>query len=134
ASRCPSCPPESSSCPNKWTKSDDKCFYVSQNTKNWQSSREFCELEGGTLLNPDQETQEEIGLLHDLTGDYWVGLIKHEGSGHWRRLDGSVWTGQIEYDDPQRRVPQCIVEDSGKFVALDCSSARRWICVKTLNH
>ncbi|KAM3931099.1 C-type lectin domain family 2 member D-like [Leptodactylus fuscus] len=129
ASRCWFCHPESSACPNKWMRSDRKCFFISRETKNWNASLEYCRSEGGTLLTLDHETQREIQTLHDLAGDYWVGLAKETDSGEWRQLDGSVWTRPIEFDDFKRK---CSFMDSGKFVALDCLTPRRWICVKSL--
>ncbi|XP_075716899.1 C-type lectin domain family 2 member B-like [Rhinoderma darwinii] len=129
AFRGPAC--DCPSCPNKWMRSDDKCFFISRDTNDWKSSLEFCQTEGGggTLLTVDEETQNELKSLHDLSGDYWVGLRKDAGSGEWRQLDGSVWTGPIESDAPQMN---CSFVDSGKYRALDCSTSRRWICVKSL--
>ncbi|XP_040282972.1 C-type lectin domain family 2 member B-like [Bufo bufo] len=119
-------PPESPSCPNKWMRSEGKCYFMSLETNNWKSSLEFCRSEGGTLLTTDDETQEDIKTLSNLTGDYWVGL-KKEG-GEWKQMDGSVWTGPIEYDGPQL---SCCVLDSGKYLAFACSTHRPWICVKS---
>lgn len=122
-------PPGPPCCPNKWTRSDGRCYFISREAKNWESSLEFCQSEGGTLLPVDDETQQEVKTLHDLAGDYWVGLIKDGDSGDWRQLNGPVWTRPIEYDDPQRK---CGFVHSGKYAALDCTTARRWICVKSL--
>lgn len=129
ASRDLSNPPGSPCCPNKWTRSDGRCYFISREAKNWESSLEFCQSEGGTLLPVDDETQQEVKTLHDVAGDYWVGLIKDGDSGKWRQLNGSVWTRPIEYDDPQRK---CGFVHSGKYAALDCTTARRWICVMSL--
>ncbi|XP_069830447.1 killer cell lectin-like receptor subfamily G member 1 [Dendropsophus ebraccatus] len=127
APQCLSRPPDS--CPNKWTRSGDKCFFISRETNVWDSSLEFCRSGGGTLLPGGQEKQEEIRALHHLVGDYWVGLRKDTDTGEWRQLDGSVWTRPIKFDDPQR---SCALIDSGHYVALDCSTPRRWICVRSL--
>ncbi|XP_040282970.1 C-type lectin domain family 2 member B-like [Bufo bufo] len=121
------CPPESPSCPNKWMRSEGKCYFISRETNDWNSSLEFCRSEGGTLLTTDDETQKDIKTLYDLTGDYWVGL-KKEG-GEWKQMDGSVWTGPIEYDDPRR---SCCLLNSGNYLAIDCTASRYWICVKSV--
>ncbi|XP_044144919.1 killer cell lectin-like receptor subfamily G member 1 isoform X2 [Bufo gargarizans] len=120
------CRPVSPSCPNKWMRSEGKCYFISRETNDWNSRLEFCRSEGGTLLTMDNETQEDIKTLSNLTGEYWVGL-KKEG-GEWKQMDGSVWTGPIEYDGPQL---SCCVLDSGRYLAFACSTHRPWICVKS---
>ncbi|XP_073529773.1 killer cell lectin-like receptor subfamily G member 1 isoform X2 [Phyllobates terribilis] len=126
---CPPVPPVPPSCPNKWMRSDGQCYFVSQEKMDWNSSLEFCESHGGTLLPPGNEMLE-IGSLHNLANhDYWIDLKKDTDSGEWKQLNGSVWPGPIGYDNFKIT---CSCVESGKYVALDCSTSRRWICVKSL--
>ncbi|XP_077147988.1 killer cell lectin-like receptor subfamily B member 1A isoform X1 [Ranitomeya variabilis] len=124
------CPPVPPACPNKWTRSNEKCFFVSQATKDWNSSLEFCKSDGGMLLPAGNEMLQEIGSLYNLVGnDYWIGLNKDKDSGEWKQLNGSVWPWPIKHDHPKM---SCSCVNSGEYVALDCSTSRHWICVQSL--
>ncbi|KAM4042697.1 killer cell lectin-like receptor subfamily B member 1B allele C [Anomaloglossus baeobatrachus] len=124
-----SCDPVPPSCPNKWLRADEKCYFVAQETNMWNSSLHFCKTHGGTLLTPGDETQEVRSFYNLGRDDYWIGLRKDTDSGKWRQLDNSEWTSPVEHDNSK---VNCCCINLGKNLALDCSTERRWICVKPL--
>ncbi|XP_077345254.1 uncharacterized protein LOC143989110 isoform X2 [Lithobates pipiens] len=47
------------SCPNKWTKYDDLCYFVSKNSAMWLEGHQYCEKEGGSLLILNETVQRK---------------------------------------------------------------------------
>lgn len=117
------------SCPNKWTKYDDLCYFVSKNSTIWSESHQYCEKEGGSLLILNDTVQQQIEELVLLRHDHWIGLQKDSGSKEWKWVNGSIYRGSVRGGDDPRM--NCAYINGG-IGALDCSSARAWICMKSL--
>ncbi|XP_040204156.1 killer cell lectin-like receptor subfamily G member 1 [Rana temporaria] len=118
-----------SSCPNKWTKYDDLCYFVSKNSTIWKESRQYCEKEGGSLLILNDTVQQQIEELVLLRNDHWIGLQKDPGSQEWKWVNGSIYSGSVR-DGKDLRMNCAYINDG--IGALDCSSQRPWICMKAL--
>ncbi|CAI9601287.1 unnamed protein product [Staurois parvus] len=113
-------------CPDKWTRHGRTCYFVSKNATVWKSAQEYCKEEGGSLLVMDNTSQRHIEELFTLKEDHWIGLRKVNEE--WKWIDGSVYTGQVKHDVPQM---DCAYFNGG-IGALECSSQRSWICMKSL--
>ncbi|XP_068121095.1 natural killer cells antigen CD94-like [Hyperolius riggenbachi] len=117
------------SCPNKWTRYNQTCYFVSKRAGVWKEGQQLCSADGGSLLILDDAVQQQIDELFALNEDHWIGLKKDPDSTDWRWLDGSVFHGSVKYGTDPRMSCAYINKDIG---ALDCSSRRLWICMKQL--
>ncbi|XP_063642362.1 killer cell lectin-like receptor subfamily G member 1 isoform X2 [Pan troglodytes] len=81
-STCASCP----SCPDRWMKYGNHCYYFSVEEKDWNSSLEFCLARDSHLLVITDN--QEMSLLQVFLSEAfrWIGLRKNSG---WRWEDGS---------------------------------------------
>ncbi|XP_072263388.1 C-type lectin domain family 2 member B-like [Pyxicephalus adspersus] len=117
------------SCPNKWTKYDDMCYFLSNNFNVWKQSQTYCKNEGGSLLIINDTVLLHIKELFNLNKDYWIGLTKDHGSGEWKWVNGSVYMDTVMFGKDSHLNCGYINGDIG---ALDCSSQRPWICMKSI--
>uniref|UniRef100_A0A2K5SC04 C-type lectin domain family 2 member A n=1 Tax=Cebus imitator TaxID=2715852 RepID=A0A2K5SC04_CEBIM len=77
-------------CSEDWVGVRDKCFYFSDDTRNWTASKMFCSLQKSELAQID--TQKDMEFLKRFAGTdmYWIGLSrKPEDS--WKWTNGSTF-------------------------------------------
>ncbi|XP_065421197.1 killer cell lectin-like receptor subfamily G member 1 isoform X2 [Chrysemys picta bellii] len=126
--RCGTLSPKVRQCPEDWIGFGGNCYYFSTDTKSWDDSKEYCTSRGATLPVIKEKLQlENIKRLRQ-NHYYWIGLRK-EATG-WQWDDGSLFTNdviQLENEDAKLK---CSFLNSDKIVTVDCTSSRRWICVK----
>lgn len=79
-------------CPNAWIGLGNKCFYFSNDTRNWTFSQEFCASQGATLVHI--ETLVEMSFLKRYKGpfDHWIGLSRESSNHTWK------WTDNTEHN------------------------------------
>ncbi|XP_054941441.1 C-type lectin domain family 2 member D isoform X2 [Physeter macrocephalus] len=79
-------------CPKEWIGFGSKCFYFSEDTKNWTSSQTFCTSLEAVLAQ--FETEEELNFLRRYKGpsDHWIGLRRESSHHAWK------WTDSTEYN------------------------------------
>ncbi|KAH1185450.1 hypothetical protein KIL84_018199 [Mauremys mutica] len=120
--------PKVRQCPEEWICFRGNCYYFSTDTKSWDDSKKYCISHGATLPVIKEKLQlENIKRLRQ-NHYYWIGLRK-EAAG-WQWDDGSPFTNdviQLENEDAKLK---CSFLNSDKIVTVDCTSSRRWICVK----
>nr|XP_055036157.1 C-type lectin domain family 4 member C-like isoform X1 [Misgurnus anguillicaudatus] len=134
-------------CPEKnfnetWVKDRDKVYVLSNDTMNWNSSRERCQALGGDLVIIS--SREEQKFIADRIGRqalYWIGLTDSHMEGTWMWVDdtplnnlGSLWTAppdnfiSPEYPDGE----DCVVLNGRTQDALwgdvSCWRKERRIC------
>ncbi|CAM2097846.1 killer cell lectin-like receptor subfamily G member 1 isoform X1 [Caretta caretta] len=120
--------PQVRQCPEDWICFGGNCYYFSTDTKSWDASKEYCTSHGATLPVIKEKLQlENIERLRQ-NHYYWIGLRKE--AAEWQWDDGSPFTNdviQLENEDAKLK---CSFLNSDKIVTVDCTSSRRWICVK----
>ncbi|XP_037369153.1 C-type lectin domain family 2 member A [Talpa occidentalis] len=117
--------PKTTVCSKEWIGVGEKCFYFSDDTRNWTASKSFCSSQGSELAQPD--TQEEVGFLKKLAGTsgYWIGLSRKQGES-WKWTNGSTFNDLFE------------INGNGRFAFLDADRVQsskglvdiKWICSK----
>ncbi|KAE8605579.1 hypothetical protein XENTR_v10015209 [Xenopus tropicalis] len=117
------CPP---ACPDKWTLYNRTCYFASLDTGDYNSAKSFCDKEGATLLQLNNETMEVIKYLRMEKTDLWIGLQRNS-EGKWQWENGTLLAGDIKEDNNENH--GCASYD-GEIRALDCSTSRVWICMK----
>ncbi|XP_058138763.1 C-type lectin domain family 2 member D11-like isoform X2 [Dasypus novemcinctus] len=85
-------------CPQRWIGYGFKCFYFSDDTRNWTFSETFCASMGAHLAQ--FETPEELNFLKRYKGpaDHWIGLSRESLYHIWK------WTDGTEYNS-SRKLP-----------------------------
>ncbi|KAJ7425189.1 C-type lectin domain family 2 member L [Willisornis vidua] len=69
-------------CPPGWLYFQRKCYYLSENEANWNSSQSHCSLHNASLLV--LENQQELSFMMKITKqDPWIGLYKRNEEFFW---------------------------------------------------
>ncbi|XP_029896412.1 C-type lectin domain family 2 member L-like [Aquila chrysaetos chrysaetos] len=116
-------PPEQ--CPSEWIGYKNKCYFISEEEKNWTSSQTFC-AKNESLLAVFENQEEMRSLTKRLKiDDSWIGLRKKGESFYWENgIALKVDSFQI------RNHSECAYLDAFTISTSACSLPRRWICVK----
>ncbi|XP_002752231.5 C-type lectin domain family 2 member A [Callithrix jacchus] len=82
-------------CSEDWLGVRDKCFYFSDDTRNWTASKMFCSLQKSELAQIDTQKDMEFLKRFAGTGTYWIGLSrKPEDS--WKWTNGTTFSNWFE--------------------------------------
>ncbi|MEE6517630.1 hypothetical protein FKM82_027965 [Ascaphus truei] len=76
-------------CPDQWTFFGGRCFYFSDEKKQWTESRNYCAYRGSTLLILTEKDTALKTFISEKNDDYWVGLQRKNWDYEWKWLDGS---------------------------------------------
>ncbi|XP_042651434.1 C-type lectin domain family 2 member B-like [Tyto alba] len=110
-------------CPSEWIGYKKKCYFISEEEKNWTSSQTFCAKNQSLLAI--FENQEEMNSLAKRLNidDSWIGLRKKGETFYWE--NGIA----LKEDSFQiRNHSECAYLDASTISTSACSLPRRWIC------
>ncbi|XP_007651343.1 C-type lectin domain family 2 member E [Cricetulus griseus] len=114
-------------CPKDWIGFGNKCYYFSEEMRNWTFSQTSCmALEAHLAIH---ESQEELNFLKRYKGpsDHWIGLHRESPEDPW------MWTDNTEYNNlvlTQGGGEYAYLNDSGISSAKDYIH-KKWICRKS---
>ncbi|XP_058414816.1 C-type lectin domain family 2 member D isoform X2 [Diceros bicornis minor] len=112
-------------CPESWIGFQRKCFYFSDDTKNWTFSQRFCDSQGANLVQVETLQELEFLLRYKGPSDHWIGLSREQGQS-WKWTDGTEWTRCF----PITGGGECAyLNDKGASSARRYTE-RKWICSK----
>uniref|UniRef100_A0A8C9V7L7 C-type lectin domain-containing protein n=1 Tax=Scleropages formosus TaxID=113540 RepID=A0A8C9V7L7_SCLFO len=100
-------------CPERWNSFKFSCYYISNEEKNWDDSRQYCTDRGADLVIID--SKEEQAFIDLFNGYFWIGLSDKEREGTWK------WVDETRLMEP---------EPNKRWNDLSCDSVLRWICEK----
>ncbi|XP_064318581.1 killer cell lectin-like receptor subfamily G member 2 isoform X2 [Phalacrocorax carbo] len=111
-------------CPSEWIGYRKKCYFISEEEKNWTYSWAFCAKNESFLAF--FENQEEMSLAKHVKVDgSWIGLRRKGENFYW---DNGV---ALKMDSFQiRNHSECAYLDAFTISTSACSLPRRWICVQ----
>uniref|UniRef100_A0A7M4F1T1 C-type lectin domain-containing protein n=1 Tax=Crocodylus porosus TaxID=8502 RepID=A0A7M4F1T1_CROPO len=110
-------------CHEDWLYFKKKCYYLSEEEKDWDSSQAFCS-EHKAFLAVIENQMEMLFLSKRLQmQDSWIGLRKKEGQFYWEdntllQTDKFAIEGHAE----------CAYIEAYSISTSACSLPRRWIC------
>uniref|UniRef100_A0A7N9CM70 C-type lectin domain family 2 member D n=1 Tax=Macaca fascicularis TaxID=9541 RepID=A0A7N9CM70_MACFA len=81
-------------CPESWIGFQRKCFYFSDDTKNWTSSQRFCDSQDAALAQVESFQELNFLLRYKGPSDHWIGLSREQGQ-PWKWINGTEWTRQF---------------------------------------
>ncbi|XP_062931462.1 C-type lectin domain family 2 member D11-like [Cynocephalus volans] len=113
-------------CPANWIGFGNKCFYFSEDARNWTFSQTFCASLEASLAQ--FETMEELKFLKRYKGssDHWIGLSRESLRHIWK------WTDSTEYNISIaiRGVGECAYLNEMGVSSASIYTDRKWICSK----
>ncbi|XP_050775524.1 killer cell lectin-like receptor subfamily F member 1, partial [Gopherus flavomarginatus] len=132
-------PPQSSStegsrcvlCPRYWLPYKGKCYWVSKETRMWNSSHEDCITKRSHLLvTQDQEEMDYIQTITSEKNSVWIGLNFKSPERTWIWVDGSPFNENLfpRVGRPGER--DCGVLKRNQIASETCSAELKWICQK----
>nr|XP_010303908.1 PREDICTED: C-type lectin domain family 2 member L-like [Balearica regulorum gibbericeps] len=115
----------SEECPSEWIGYRKKCYFISEEEKDWTSSQTFC-AKNESLLAIFENQEEMHSLAKRLKiDDSWIGLRKKGESFYWENgVALKVDLFQI------RNHSECAYLDAFTISTSACSLPRRWICIQ----
>ncbi|XP_036436699.1 asialoglycoprotein receptor 1-like [Colossoma macropomum] len=76
--------PAVTSCKPGWTQRLSRCYWFSNDTRNWHQAREYCRTQNASILKVENE--DEWAFVTANLNEYWIGLTD-EITGQWRWAD-----------------------------------------------
>ncbi|XP_078146522.1 uncharacterized protein LOC144537835 [Centroberyx gerrardi] len=132
--------------PHCWIEFNSNWYYVSNERKTWEESRQDCLRRGAHLVIIN--SKEEQKFLAGLNKRVWIGLTDREEEGTWTWVDGSppttAYWGQTQPDNGDNvRQSSVRTEDCAelyndyshplnKWNDLPCDVKISWICEKVV--
>ncbi|CAM9957007.1 unnamed protein product [Bubo scandiacus] len=118
-------PPEQ--CPSEWIGYKKKCYFISEEEKNWTSSRTFCAKNQSLLAVFENQKEMQSLVKHLKIDDYWIGLRKKGETFYWENgIALKVDSFHIQNHS------ECAYLDTFTISTSACSLPRRWICIQIL--
>ncbi|QOE74384.1 protein vECTL [Elephant endotheliotropic herpesvirus 3A] len=114
------------SCGPQWIWFNGKCYYFSEEVKNWTLSQEFC-MNNGSDLTKANNNSGELTFLKRYKGpsDHWIGLKKTKEN--WTWVDGTPHNNE---SDPVKNLGECAYINDNGLTSARCYTERKWICKK----
>ncbi|XP_071066262.1 C-type lectin domain family 2 member D11-like isoform X3 [Dasypus novemcinctus] len=117
-------------CPQRWIGYGFKCFYFSDDTRNWTFSETFCASMGAHLAQ--FETPEELNFLKRYKGpaDHWIGLSRESLYHIWKWTDGTEYNSSFAI----KGVGECAYLSDNGVSSAKTYGDRKWICNKLMSY
>ncbi|XP_011810914.1 PREDICTED: C-type lectin domain family 2 member A [Colobus angolensis palliatus] len=112
-------------CSGDWLAVREKCFYFSDDTRNWTASKIFCSLQKSELAQIDTQKDMEFLKRYAGTDMHWIGLSRKQGDS-WKWTNGTTFNDWFE------------IIGNGSFAFLSADGVHssrgfidiKWICSK----
>ncbi|MEE6487065.1 hypothetical protein FKM82_014784 [Ascaphus truei] len=119
--------PKCELCPLSWVALNGKCYYFSEERKNWSASREYCEQIKSKIISMEED-KEKVLISNQVPmrkGHFWIGLRKTDG--HWYWETG----GKLQKDIFSEVSGEHHCATFGNNLSSEsCSNPNKWICKK----
>ncbi|KAM9169297.1 natural killer cells antigen CD94-like [Pangshura tecta] len=115
-------------CPLGWVLHHGKCYYFSEEKKNW--SERYCNSQAGSLAVIDNE-EEKTFIMNRMKmekGYYWLGRSK--GKDRWLWVTGARLPAEKLHVTGSSGSHSCVVCGMDAVLAESCFNPNKWICEK----
>ncbi|XP_055970842.1 natural killer cells antigen CD94-like [Sorex fumeus] len=119
------------SCPEGWIGYKCSCYFISNEEKSWEASRNFCEFKNSSLLQ--LYSREELHFLRYSKKVYWIGISYNKDRRAWLWLNGTAVSLNLFRDFQAFDTTKCVwYSTSEKFFDHSCEDENYYICKKKL--
>ncbi|XP_069867721.1 C-type lectin domain family 2 member H-like [Dipodomys merriami] len=115
-----------SSCPGAWIGFGNKCYYFSDDVRNWTSSQAFCASFGANLVKFDSKEELDFLERHRDSYDHWIGLRRESPQHSWKWADNTEFSNLVQV----RGAGECGFLNGVGISSARFYTERKWICSK----
>ncbi|XP_077781386.1 uncharacterized protein LOC114591959 [Podarcis muralis] len=110
-------------CPAGWIVYGGKCYFFSEEERNWASAQSFCISQGSSLAKIQNELEKVFMLRFKGEADHWIGLRKDFN-------DTWIWADRSEYSNTLvvKGSENCAYLSKEFAIASRCHIPIKWIC------
>ncbi|XP_044869094.1 C-type lectin domain family 2 member L-like [Mauremys mutica] len=112
-------------CRDDWLYYRKKCYYLSEDQANWDSSQSFCSAHGASLAVIESQQEMNFIMNRMRTRDSWIGLRKKGAEFYWvngETLNTSLFPVYLSGHE------ECAHTDSISISTSECRLLRNWLC------
>ncbi|XP_077781312.1 C-type lectin domain family 2 member D-like [Podarcis muralis] len=117
------CPVLGPACPAGWVGYEGKCYFFSEEERNWTSAQCFCISQGSSLAAIQSELEKVFMLRFKGEADHWIGLRK-DFDDTWIWADGSENSNTLVV----KGSGNCAYLSKEFVLASRCHIPIKWIC------
>ncbi|CAI5767980.1 Hypothetical predicted protein [Podarcis lilfordi] len=110
-------------CPAPWIVYGGKCYFFSEEERNWTSAQSFCSSQGSSLAAIQSELEKVFMLRFKGEADHWIGLRK-DFNDTWIWADGSEYSNRLVVKGSKN----CAYLSKEFVIASRCHIPIKWIC------
>ncbi|XP_029441933.1 C-type lectin domain family 2 member D-like [Rhinatrema bivittatum] len=120
--------PPADHCADGWFWYRGKCYFFSEEIKDWDEAQSFCASHSASLAHI--ETRQELNFTVRYKGlsDHWIGLRRERGQ-PWKWPDGSQFNNLF----PIMAESDCAYLNDASVSSGNCHMHRKWICTKPVH-
>ncbi|XP_008576294.1 PREDICTED: killer cell lectin-like receptor subfamily F member 1 isoform X1 [Galeopterus variegatus] len=116
-------------CPLEWLKYQEKCYWFSDEMKNWSDSYMYCLGRKSHLLIIQNQLEMAFIQKNLRQSNYvWIGLNFTSLKKTWTWVDGSPLDPKIFFIKGPAKENSCAATKENKVYSETCSSVFKWIC------
>ncbi|XP_022433285.1 natural killer cells antigen CD94 isoform X3 [Delphinapterus leucas] len=114
------------SCREKWIGYQCSCYFISNESKTWKDSRNFCVSHNSSLLQI--QNRNELYFMNSISYYYWTGLSYSEEHHGWLWEDNSTLSQDLFLSLHPVNPKNCIIHGpSGSVMDADCGNKYRYV-------
>ncbi|XP_025147414.3 C-type lectin domain family 2 member L isoform X2 [Bubalus bubalis] len=111
-------------CPEDWLLYGRKCYFFSEEPRDWNTGRQFCHSHEAALAVI--QSQKELEFMFKFTRrEPWIGLRRVGDEFHW--VNGDPFDPDTF---PIAGPGECVFVEPTRLVSTDCLMTRPWVCSK----
>ncbi|XP_005295782.2 C-type lectin domain family 2 member L [Chrysemys picta bellii] len=117
--------PHQEPCHDDWLYYRKKCYYLSEDQADWDSSQSFCSAHGASLAVIESQQEMNFIMNRMRTRDSWIGLRKKGAKFYWvngETLNTSLFPVHLSGHE------ECAHTDSISISTSECRLLRNWLC------
>ncbi|KAM6216266.1 killer cell lectin-like receptor subfamily F member 1 [Rhynchocyon petersi] len=116
-------------CQSEWLKYQEKCYWFSNELKNWNDSYEYClDRKSHLLIIQDQLEMTFIQKNIRQSNYVWIGLTLTSLNKTWTWVDGTPLDPDLFFIKGAAKEYSCAATKENKVYSESCSSIFKWIC------
>uniref|UniRef100_A0A8D0QLN6 NKG2-D type II integral membrane protein n=1 Tax=Sus scrofa TaxID=9823 RepID=A0A8D0QLN6_PIG len=116
------------SCQEKWIGYQCNCYFISNESKTWKDSRNFCISHNSSLLQV--QNRNELDFMNSSAHFYWIGLSFSEEHNAWLWEDNSTLSQDLVTITRRENGRRAIYSSFFKFYLTNCGKVNTWVCIK----